>query len=132
MNGLFLVVCWIVLWAALVLVWAWLILSLRKTDKKNVNPLSFHDLPTKNLDLSNKEQGLYNKYEVQRRDGSDYPGGKHHGCSYFVLDLTHDPYALETIVYYARACKETHPLLYNDLMDLARTAYSTMDDQGKL
>ena len=29
--------------------------------------------PTK----SNKEQGLFRKYDVRRTDGSDKPGGKH-------------------------------------------------------
>lgn len=40
--------------------------------------------------MGDKNKGLYGKFAVQRMDGSDQPGGKHHGCEYFVLDLSHD------------------------------------------
>jgi len=40
-----------------------------------------------------EHEGLYHKYQVTRADGSDAPGGRHHGCRYLVLDLTHDPSA---------------------------------------
>lgn len=33
------------------------------------------------------------RYRVTRNDGRDAEGEKHHGCRYFVLDLTHDPKA---------------------------------------
>lgn len=33
------------------------------------------------------------RYMVARHDERDLPGEKHHGCRYFVLDLTHDPKA---------------------------------------
>jgi hypothetical protein len=36
------------------------------------------------------DRPLYNKFTVLRNDAKDAPGEKHHGCSYFVLDLTHD------------------------------------------
>jgi len=35
-------------------------------------------------------RGLHGKFIVRRTDGRDEPGGKHDGCFYFVLDLTHD------------------------------------------
>lgn len=89
-------------------------------------------LPLKDPGLTNQEQGLYQKFHVERMDGSSIPGGKHDGCDYFVLDLVHDPYALEALAYYASACKETHPLLAKDLMDRARAAYTKLDDEGKL
>lgn len=38
-------------------------------------------------------EALEPRYVVTRRDGRDAPGQKHHGCRYFVLDLTHDPKA---------------------------------------
>lgn len=38
-------------------------------------------------------KALYGKYTVTRNDGKDGPGQKHHGCSYFVLDVDHDPHA---------------------------------------
>lgn len=65
---------------------------------------------------SDREQGLYQKYKVRRVDGSDAPGEKHHGSDYFVLDLTHDPFAKAALLAYARACSATHPQLAEDLM----------------
>ena len=60
-------------------------------------------------------QGLFKKFEVKRLDGSDDPGGKHHGCEYFVLDLDHDPYARAVLLAYANACWTTYPKLAHDL-----------------
>ncbi len=57
--------------------------------------------------------GLYNKYTVKRNLD---PKGKHPNCQYFVLDLTHDPFAKAAILAYAKACKLTHPALANDLI----------------
>jgi hypothetical protein len=65
--------------------------------------------------------GLYNKYTVYRNDGSSDPGMKHDGCAYFVLDLTHDPYAKPAILAYADACESTHPVLAADLRKAAET-----------
>jgi hypothetical protein len=104
----------------------------KERQENTLTTVSFDNLPFKDPGLSNEEQGLYNKFEVYRRDGSDEPGGKHDGCDYFVLDLSHDPFAAETITYYARACKDTHPLLAKDLMDRVRAAYQKLDDEGKL
>ena len=57
-------------------------------------------------------KGLYNKFVVQRTDGSSEPGRKHANCEYFVIDLTHDP-SLATHV--ADACESTRPVLARDL-----------------
>lgn len=59
--------------------------------------------------------GLFNKYNVTRADGTDAPGGKHHGCEYFVLDITHDPFALPAMKAYADACEKQYPKLARDL-----------------
>lgn len=60
--------------------------------------------------------GLYNKFNVIRRtDGSSAPGRKHDGCRYFVLDLTHDPFARSAIIAYADACEGKCPELAADL-----------------
>lgn len=83
-------------------------------------------------ELPNTSQGLYQKYYVCRVDRTDYPGGKHQDCDYYVLDLTHDPYALETLHYYSRACEKTHPQLSQDLKRKVTLAYREMEDQGKL
>lgn len=58
---------------------------------------------------------LYNKFQVRRTDGRDAPGEKHDDCTYFVLDLTHDPFAVPAIRAYAEACRESHPGLANGL-----------------
>ncbi len=68
-----------------------------------------------------KDRGLYRKYVVHRTDGSSGPGGKHENCEYFVLDLAHDPHAIDALAAYANACERSHPRLYDDLTDkLAR------------
>ena len=66
-----------------------------------------------------KALGLYHKFDVRRADGTDAPGGKHDGCSYFVLDLTHDPHAIPALRAYAKACRAEYPLLAIDLTSLA-------------
>lgn len=60
-------------------------------------------------------RGLYRKYRVERTDGTSAEGQKHHGCEYFVLDLTHDRFAREALTAYARACADEYPTLANDL-----------------
>ena len=64
---------------------------------------------------ADRQRGLYNKYDVKRLDGSSEAGKKHEGCEYFVLDLTHDPFALIAARAYAAACEATYPLLAADL-----------------
>ena len=64
---------------------------------------------------------LWGKYEVHRVDHAEgNPASKHYlGCAYFVLDLDHDPYAPEALRAYAVACKDTHPILSEELMTRA-------------
>lgn len=66
---------------------------------------------------------LHRKFIVHRTDGQSAPGRKHDGCDYFVLDMTHDPYALRAVLAYAHACEATHPTLAHDL----RVRYDNMD-----
>ena len=67
-----------------------------------------------------KDRGFYAKfYAPLRTDGRSEPGEKHHGCEYFVLDLTHDPHALAAIQAYADSCKYDYPLLTVDLLQRA-------------
>ncbi len=70
-----------------------------------------------NLDRSDVERGLYEKFFVKRVDGSSAPGGRHDACDYFVLDLTHDPHAMPAIRAYADSCETDYPILANDLRD---------------
>ncbi len=51
--------------------------------------------------MGDKSKGLIGKFTVTRNDGKDAPGEKHDGCAYFVLDLTHDPFAIPAIETYA-------------------------------
>lgn len=74
-----------------------------------------------------KTRGLYDKFTVTRNDGSSEPGGKHHGCNYFVLDLTHDPHAAAALRAYADSCDADYPLLAADL----RAKVDDVDDELK-
>lgn len=65
--------------------------------------------------MGDRSQGLYNKFRVERTDGSSEPGGKHHECEYFVLDVTHDPFAKAALKAYQEACRDEYPLLARDL-----------------
>lgn len=65
--------------------------------------------------MGDKTRGLYGKFTVTRNDGSSEPGEKHHGCDYFVLDLTHDPHALPALAAYIRSCEKEYGLLAFDL-----------------
>jgi hypothetical protein len=62
------------------------------------------------------QQGLYGKFYIERTDGKSAPGEKHHGCQYFILDLTHDQHAPAALRAYAQACAQTHPELAADLL----------------
>lgn len=65
--------------------------------------------------MADTSRGIYRKFKIERTDGKSEPGEKHYGCEYFVLDLTHDPFAGPAIKAYADACEDTHPHLANDL-----------------
>lgn len=61
-------------------------------------------------------RGLFDKYEVRRTDGRDVLGDKHHGCTYFVLDLTHDPAARAAAILYADMVRGSRQQLTADLL----------------
>lgn len=65
--------------------------------------------------MGDKTRRLYEKFDVRRTDGTSEPGQKHDGCQYFVLDLTHDPFADEALSAYARACRHEYPLLAKNI-----------------
>lgn len=62
--------------------------------------------------LPDEERGLYRKYYVRRLND---PTGKHKNCFYFVLDMTHDPYAIPAAQAYANACRGRYPILAKEL-----------------
>jgi hypothetical protein len=65
--------------------------------------------------MDDVNRGLYNKYTVTRN--SDFMG-KHDDCIYFVLDLNCDPFAIPAIKAYIESCKDTYPVLAQDLYQL--------------
>lgn len=71
-----------------------------------------------NTNDADKNKGIYQKFRVERTDGSSAPGGKHENCRYFVLDLDHDPHAPAALRTYAHSCVTDYPALAHDLLDL--------------
>lgn len=65
--------------------------------------------------MGNRNDGIYNKFDVMRVDGTDGPGAKHDGCEYFVLDVTHDPHAIPALKAYAESCRDEYRNLAADL-----------------
>lgn len=79
-----------------------------------------------------KRTGLYQKYNVTRTDGSSEPGGKHHGCRYFVLDLDCDKHAKAALAAYAHSCQDEFPVLAKELLDdLFRGMHHRLDAIAK-
>ncbi len=58
--------------------------------------------------------GIYDKFRIERTDGKSRPGRKHDGCTYFVLDITHDPFAVPALLAYADSCEAEYPELAAD------------------
>ena len=57
-------------------------------------------------DCDQKDKGLYHKFDVSRTDKTDvFQHEKHYDCDYFVLDLTHDRFAVRALLAYAGACR---------------------------
>lgn len=67
--------------------------------------------------MGDPTRGLYGKFYVERTDGRDLPGEKHHGCEYFILDLDHDKHAVAALRGYILSCRKEYPLLADDLSD---------------
>ena len=52
---------------------------------------------------------------VTRTDKTDQSGDKHENCSYFVIDVDHDPHAEVALRAYAKSCRGKHPQLAQDI-----------------
>lgn len=74
------------------------------------------------MNTTNNELVLYHKFNVTRTDGTDAPGGKHHGDQYLVLNATTDRHAIPALRAYAESCAAEYPALAADLRKLARPA----------
>lgn len=62
-----------------------------------------------------KDGIIYGKFNVSRTDGRDAPDGDKADAEYFVLDIVHDPYAREALMFYAYKCVDEYPLLAADI-----------------
>lgn len=67
------------------------------------------------MDRTGQDVGIYRKYTVRRVDGSSEIGAKHQFCEFFVLDWSHDPFAIPAARAYADACESNLPALAADL-----------------
>jgi len=110
-----------------------------RTDDARVNgtaadaPGSARPRRGRSRTVGDRAKGLYRKFHVYRDDGRDGSGEKHDGCEYFVLDLTHDPFAWFALRRYAEACRETHPKLSADLhlkIDAHKSWLRKMDESA--
>lgn len=79
--------------------------------------------------MDDKTRGLYHKFNVERTDGSSEPGGKHHGCEYFLLDLMHDKHAYAALRAYIISCRKEYPLLADDLAEKCREIEGRRDGE---
>jgi hypothetical protein len=71
--------------------------------------------------VTDPKRGVYQKYRVERTDGTSRPTMKHEHCTYFVLDLDHDEFAIPALIAYATACAGQYPELARDLRDALAT-----------
>lgn len=75
--------------------------------------------PRKVVALPETSPGLYKKFHVRRTDARDISfHDKHFGCEYFVLDVTHDPFAIPALEAYIDYCRTDLPQLAADLEKL--------------
>jgi hypothetical protein len=101
--------------------------------EKPVDDVAEGALPDRDVTKPAEQQGLFRKFDVERVDGSDEPGGKHHGCFNFVLDVDHDKHAPAAMRAYAASCRHEQPKLAQDIIDrvgLLGTPEATLFAQG--
>ena len=67
--------------------------------------------------------GLYQKYDVKRRNGQDMPN-----AAYFTIDVVNDPNALAALAGYRIACESTAPVLHQALLELEKELRSGIKD----
>lgn len=72
--------------------------------------------------------GLYQKFDVSRKDGRDAASGDRADAVYFTLDLVHDPFALAAITNYRLMCEGTCPELASELFALEQELRSGRRD----
>lgn len=82
--------------------------------RESLQPVS-SSLPERDPTKPAEQQGIFRKFDVRHTDGSSEPGGKHHGCEYFVLDVDHDRHAKAALNAYVLSCQISHPKLAKDM-----------------
>jgi len=80
--------------------------------------------------MGDRTRGLYDKFIVERTDGSSAFGRKHANCRYFVIDLEHDKHGAAALEAYAKSCLDEYPLLAADLQQLVHTMRERKDGEG--
>ena len=94
-------------------------------------PVKREPLP-ESSELPDEQQGLYRKYMVHRVDRLDLKvTDKHFNCEYFVLDVTHDPFAIAALAAYAHACEEKYPILAADIRSRYKLDYAGLIEDPK-
>lgn len=78
---------------------------------------------------NDRGRGLYEKYHVERVDGTSGAGGAHERCAYFVLDLEHDPFGGPAFVAYGLAIWGDRPF-EDDLIARNQAAYKVWRADG--
>lgn len=64
------------------------------------------------LEGEEERPGVFKKYSVVRLADR---AGKHVGCDFFVLDVTHDPHAVSALLAYAESVANDNPDLAKEL-----------------
>lgn len=82
------------------------------------------------VSMDKRRKGIYKKYFVERTDGSSGNGGKHEHCQYFVLDVTHDKFAIPALRAYAEACAVEYPVLSVELQTLVSARLKAAESQA--
>lgn len=82
--------------------------------------------------MSDSARGVYRKFKIERTDGSSAPGGKHEDCTYFVLDLAHDKFAIPALRAYADACALEFPDLAYDLRRVCDDPFPRREMQDRM
>lgn len=78
-----------------------------------------------------KDGPVCGKFHVQRVDGRDQPGGDKEDADYFVLDIIHDPYAREALMFYAFKCVDKFPELSADIWNMLKVDYDKFSNKAQ-
>ncbi len=75
-----------------------------------------------------KDGPIYGKFLVARSDGRDAPGADKENADYFVLDIVHDKFAREALMFYAFKCVDEFPQLAADIWNKLRVNVASFEN----